>query len=77
VQTDYRWLRTPGGERGFGYDLEGALQEYVLLDERIITSPEGESMLIPVPEKFSASAIALVEPWARVEDSCATCSGRC
>jgi threonine dehydrogenase-like Zn-dependent dehydrogenase len=72
VQTDYRWLRTAAANAAFGYNIEGALQEYVLLDERVITSPEGESMLIPVPETFSASAIALVEPWACVEDAYAS-----
>ncbi|MBM3858875.1 MAG: alcohol dehydrogenase [Verrucomicrobia bacterium] len=69
VQTDYRWLPTPGSCAAFGYNFEGALQEYVLMDERAITSPEGESMLLPVPEDISASAIALVEPWACVENS--------
>jgi threonine dehydrogenase-like Zn-dependent dehydrogenase len=69
VQTDYRWLPTANSNSAFGYNFEGALQEYVLLDERVITAPDGESMLIPVPEDLSASAIALVEPWACVEDS--------
>jgi threonine dehydrogenase-like Zn-dependent dehydrogenase len=69
VQTDYRWLPTANSNSAFGYNFEGALQQYVLLDQRVFTSPEGESMLIPVPEDFSASAIALVEPWACVEDS--------
>jgi L-sorbose 1-phosphate reductase len=69
VQTDYRWLPTASSNAAFGYNFEGALQEYVLMDERVITSPEGESMLIPVPEDLSASALALVEPWACVEDS--------
>jgi len=69
VQTDYRWLPTANSNSAFGYNFEGALQQYVLLDQRVFTSPEGESMLIPVPEEFSASAIALVEPWACVEDS--------
>ncbi len=72
VQTDYRWLRTASSNAAFGYNFEGALQEYVLMDERIITSPEGESMLIPVGENFSASAVALVEPWACVEDAYAS-----
>jgi len=72
VQTDYRWLRTASSNAAFGYNFEGALQEYVLMDERIITSPEGESMLIPVGENLSASAIALVEPWACVEDAYAS-----
>ena len=69
VQTDYRWLPTPNSNSAFGYNFEGALQEYVLMDERVITSPEGESMLIPAPEDLSASAIALCEPWACVEDA--------
>jgi threonine dehydrogenase-like Zn-dependent dehydrogenase len=72
VQTDYRWLRTPGSNAAFGYNFEGALQEYVLMDERVITSPEGDSMLIPVPEVLSASAVALVEPWACVENAYAS-----
>lgn len=69
VQTDYRWLPTPNSNSAFGYNFEGALQEFVLVDERVITSPEGESMLIPAPEDLSASAIALCEPWACVEDA--------
>ena len=72
VQTDYRWLRTASSNGAFGYNFEGALQEYVLMDERVITSPEGESMLIPVSEELSGSAIALVEPWACVEDAYAS-----
>jgi D-arabinose 1-dehydrogenase-like Zn-dependent alcohol dehydrogenase len=69
VQTDYRWLRTASSNGAFGYNFEGALQEYVLMDERVIQSPDGESMLIPVSGELSASAIALVEPWACVEDA--------
>jgi threonine dehydrogenase-like Zn-dependent dehydrogenase len=72
VQTDYRWLHTAGANAAFGYNFEGALQEYVLMDERVITSPEGDSMLIPVSEDLSASAVALVEPWACVEDAYAS-----
>jgi L-sorbose 1-phosphate reductase len=67
VQTDYRWLPTATSNAAFGYNFEGALQEYVLMDERVVISPEGESMLIPVPEDISSSALALVEPWACVE----------
>jgi threonine dehydrogenase-like Zn-dependent dehydrogenase len=69
VQTDYRWLPTEKSNSAFGYNFEGALQEYVLFDERVITSPDGESTLIPAPENLSASALALVEPWACVEDA--------
>lgn len=69
VQTDYRWLKTAHSNAAFGYNFEGALQEYVLMDERVITSPDRESMLLPASEDLSASAIALVEPWACVEDS--------
>ena len=69
VQTDYRWLPTTGSASAFGYNFEGALQEYVLVDERAIIAPDGESMLIAVPEDLSASAIALCEPWACVEQA--------
>ena len=72
VETDYRWLKNNNSNASFGYNFEGALQEYVLMDERVITSPEGESMLIPVSEKLGASAVALVEPWACVEDAYAS-----
>lgn len=68
VQADYRWLHTAGSNAAFGYNFEGALQEYVLMDERVITSPGGDSMLIPISEESSASAAALVEPWACVEN---------
>ena len=67
VETDYRWLPTEKSNAAFGYNFEGGLQEYVLFDERVITSPEGESMLIAAPEALSASSLALVEPWACVE----------
>ena len=70
VQTDYRWLKTAESNSAFGYNFEGALQEYVLMDERIIVDPvRDESFLIPVEKELSASAIALVEPWACVESS--------
>ncbi len=69
VQADHRWLMTEQSNGAFGYNLEGALQEYSLIDERVSTSPDGEYMMIPAPEDRSASAIALCEPWACVEDS--------
>jgi L-sorbose 1-phosphate reductase len=72
IQTDYRDLRTASSNAAFGYNFEGALQEYVLMDERVVIDQSGERFLIPVPEDFSASAIALVEPWACVEDSYVT-----
>jgi threonine dehydrogenase-like Zn-dependent dehydrogenase len=68
VETDYRHLPTARSNAAFGYNFEGALQEYVVLDERMILDPDtGERFLIPVGEGPSASAIALVEPWACVE----------
>jgi len=67
VQTDYRHLPTEGSKAAFGYNFEGALQQYVLMDDRIIIAPDGESFLIQVSEEPSASAIALAEPWACVE----------
>lgn len=72
VQTDYRALPTAGSCAAFGYNFEGALQEYVLMDERVVIDPWGERFLIPVDEQLSASAVALVEPWACVEDSYVT-----
>ncbi len=70
VETDYRHLMTAAANAAFGYNFEGGLQEYVLLDERVIIEPEtGERFLIPVSDGPSASAIALVEPWACVEAS--------
>ncbi len=68
VQTDYRHLPTATSNASFGYDFEGGLQEYVLMDERVIIEPDtGERFLIPVGEEPSASAVALLEPWACVE----------
>ena len=70
VQTDYRHLPTTVANAAFGYNFEGGLQEYVLLDERVIIEPgTGERFLIPVSDEPSASAVALVEPWACVEAS--------
>ncbi len=70
VQTDYRWLKTAKSNAAFGYNFEGALQQYALLDERITVDPaSNKSFLIPVGRGLSASAIAMVEPWACVESS--------
>ncbi len=71
VETDYRWLKTAASAApALGYNFEGALQQYVIMDERIIVDPRtGESMLIEVDRRHSSSALALVEPWACVEDS--------
>ena len=73
VQTDYRQLPTAAGSNAaFGYNFDGGLQEYTLLDERVVIAPNGDRFLIPVGEERGASAIALVEPWACVEDSYVT-----
>lgn len=73
VQTDYRHLPTASSNAAFGYTFEGGLQEYVLLDERVIIEPgTGERFLIPVSDAPSASSIALLEPWACVERSYAS-----
>jgi threonine dehydrogenase-like Zn-dependent dehydrogenase len=74
IQADWRWLATASSNGAFGYNFEGALQEYVLLDERIVISPEGVSMLLPAPaEQRAASAFALSEPWACGEDAYQEC----
>lgn len=73
VQTDYRQLPTAAGSNAaFGYNFDGGLQEYTLVDERVVIAPNGDRFLIPVGEDRGASAIALVEPWACVEDSYVT-----
>lgn len=70
IQADWRWITTENSNGAFGYNFEGALQEYVLLDERIVISPDGTSMLLSAPaDKRSASAFALSEPWACGEDA--------
>ena len=73
VQTDYRHLPTPGSNAAFGYDFEGGMQEYVVLDERMILEPgTGDRFLIPVGEEPGGSAVALLAPWACVEAAYAT-----
>ena len=60
VQTDYRDLPTAGSCAAFGYNFEGALQEYVLMDERVVMEQgSGERYLIPVPENLSTRP----SPW--------------
>ncbi|MDR1768589.1 MAG: alcohol dehydrogenase catalytic domain-containing protein [Propionibacteriaceae bacterium] len=67
VQTDYRHLPTAASNAAFGYTFDGGLEQYALVDERVVVSPEGERFLIPVSDGPTASAVALVEPWACVE----------
>ena len=66
VQADWRHLPTAGSSGAFGYNFEGALQEYVVIDERMVVA-DGEEFLLRVGETPSAAAVALVEPWATVE----------
>lgn len=72
VQADWREVKTAGSNAAFGYNFEGGLQEYTLVDERVVVDSTGTRMLMPVDEDRGASAIALVEPWACVEDSYVT-----
>jgi threonine dehydrogenase-like Zn-dependent dehydrogenase len=69
VQADWRELKTAKSNGAFGYNFEGGLQEFVLLDERTTVASDGTSYLMPVPEERSASQLALVEPWACVEQA--------
>lgn len=69
VQADWKHLRTAESNAAFGYNFDGALQEYVVIDERCVLSPEGEEFLIQVSEGPSAAAVGLIEPWATVEGS--------
>ena len=73
LQPDFRGFKTAGSNGAVGYNFEGGLQEYVLLDERTLSDPDtGESYMIPVDDNVSAAAVALVEPWGCVECSYAT-----
>lgn len=72
VQADYREQLTAVANAAFGYNFEGGLQEFVIIDERVIVDSVGERYLLPAKQELSASAIALVEPWACVEDSYVT-----
>jgi len=73
VQADYRTLKTSGSNGAFGYNFEGGLQEYILLDERVIGDPDVPAgYMIRVDDSRGASAVALVEPWACVENSYAS-----
>lgn len=68
VQADYRKFKTQNSNAAFGYAFEGALQEYVLMDERVIGDPASpDGYMIPADDENSASSLALVEPWACVE----------
>ncbi|WP_165217528.1 alcohol dehydrogenase catalytic domain-containing protein [Schaalia sp. ZJ1691] len=69
VQADWKHLRTAKSNGAFGYNFEGALQEYVVVDERCVVSPSGEEFLIHVSDGPSAAAVGLIEPWATVEGS--------
>ncbi len=69
VQADWRDLKTAGSNGAFGYNFEGGLQQYVLLDERTTVAKDGTSYLVPAPDARSASQIALVEPWACIEEA--------
>lgn len=69
VQADWKHLRTPKSNGAFGYNFEGALQQYVVIDERCVVSPAGEEFLIHVSDGPSAAAVGLIEPWATVEGS--------
>lgn len=69
VQADWKHIRTAASNAAFGYNFDGALQQYVVVDERCVVSPEGEHFLIPVAEGPSAAAVGLIEPWATVEGS--------
>ncbi|HEY0866872.1 MAG TPA: alcohol dehydrogenase catalytic domain-containing protein [Fimbriimonas sp.] len=73
VQADYRPFKTAGSNGAFGYNFEGGLQEYILFDERVIGDPNAdEGFMIRVEDSRPASQVALVEPWACVENSYVT-----
>jgi threonine dehydrogenase-like Zn-dependent dehydrogenase len=70
VQADWRQAMCALTNGAFGYNFEGALQEYVVMDERVvIDAASGDHFLVPVGDARSAAAVALIEPWACVECS--------
>lgn len=69
VQADWKHIRTAQSNAAFGYNFDGALEEYVVVDERCVVSPDGEEFLIHVSEEPAAASIGLIEPWATVEGS--------
>lgn len=72
VQPDFRNVLTAGSNSAMGYNFEGGLQRYVLMDERLMVDAAGDKYLIPVEDHLGSSQAALVEPWACVEDSYVT-----
>ncbi len=68
VQADWRHLPTAASNGAFGYNFEGALQEYVVVDERIVVH-DGEEFMLRVSDVPTAAQVALVEPWSTVEGS--------
>ena len=56
VQADWKHLRTAKSNGAFGYNFDGALEEFVVVDERCVVSPDGEEFLIHVSEGPSAAA---------------------
>ena len=56
VQADWKHLRTAKSNGAFGYNFDGALEEFVVVDERCVVSPDGEEFLIHVSEGPSASS---------------------
>ena len=68
IQADWRHVPTPASNAAFGYNFDGALQEYVVVDERIVVH-EGEEFMLRVSDAPTAAQVALVEPWSTVEAS--------
>ena len=68
VQADWRHLPTAASNGAFGYNFDGALQEYVVVDERIVVH-DGEEFMLRVSDAPTAAQVALVEPWSTVEAS--------
>ena len=60
VQAYWKHLRTAKSNGAFGYNFDGALEEYVVVDERCVVSPDGDEYLIHVSEGPSAAAVGLI-----------------
>ena len=63
VQADWRELKTKNSNGAFGYNFEGGLQEYTLLDERIVIDKADERRsrsLDPLVDRLYETEILLV-----------------
>jgi len=69
LQADYRHAKTDSSNGALGYNVEGGLQEWMLLDKRLLVDNSGVEYFLVCSPNLSYAAVALTEPWACVEAS--------